>query len=76
MARSAFKPAAYRVRESFAVPHEGFPRVYPAGRLISADDPLVATHAHLLQPVDEVMEQATSGPGERRNIPLPPDPAA
>lgn len=62
----------YRVREPFAVfDAAGTPRVVVKDELLSEDDPLVATHRALLQPVTEYVEQATAAPGEARAVNLP-----
>jgi hypothetical protein len=63
----------YRIRESFMVPDgdTGMPRVLQAGDFLPASDPLAKTHRHLLEPLSEVVEQATAAPGEKRDVDYP-----
>lgn len=75
MARTQQGSGLMRVKESiggFAVPGpDGFARVITPGQIISADDPIIKTHADYLEPVETGIEQATAGPGERRRLRLP-----
>lgn len=66
--------AVLRVRESFAADT----RVYSAGEIVDAADPIVAGREALFAevtptkrdaPVAPVVEQATAAPGEKRNTP-------
>lgn len=64
--------SAFRVREGFAVPDaNGMMRTLSVGDFISAKDPLVKSHRHMLESMDEVVEQTTAAPGERRPVDLP-----
>lgn len=63
---------AYRVRDGFAVyDKNGMPRVLRRGDFVRADDALVKTHLHFLEPMSQVIEQTTAAPGERRSVDLP-----
>lgn|GEM_PF-4302062 len=64
----------WTVAESFAVFVGDLPVHYQRGENVADDDPIVATHRHLLKPLAirdraGVIEQATAVPGERRARP-------
>lgn len=67
----------YQCVEPFAVWNGRIPDVYGQDRMVLADDPILRTHrAHFVAAADRV-EQATSGPGERRAVFIPePEPAS
>lgn len=66
-----------RARVSFTVFDKGIPRTLREGDLVADDDPLVRTHAALLEPARPAeqsrdisfVEQATAAPGEHRRTP-------
>lgn len=60
MARTP-KAALYRVRESFAIPGDGFMEPYPQGQLVGPDDPVVRSHGHLLEPAENALVGAATG---------------
>jgi hypothetical protein len=64
---------AYRIRETFMVPDPdtGMPRILQVGEYLPASDYLIKTHRHLLEPISEVVEQATANPGEKRVVDYP-----
>ncbi|MGY6501640.1 MAG: hypothetical protein ACXIVQ_12230 [Acidimicrobiales bacterium] len=57
-----------RARRSFSVGS----RIIARGRIVAADDPIVAGRGHLFEPVDarleREVERATAQPGERRHV--------
>jgi len=75
MAKTQQGSGLMRVKESlggFAVPSpDGFSRILQTGQIISPDDPITRTHAHLLEPVETGIEQATAEPGRLRRLRLP-----
>ncbi len=71
----------YRCKGGFAVQTEAGPVVYPSGRLVGDDDPILRTHGALFEPVEAQVarqeavpqsvsavatETATAAPGEVR----------
>jgi hypothetical protein len=72
-----------RWRDAFAVSTDGGPLVFPAGRLVSDDDPILRTHGHLFEAVEVqvqrqesasrsvtavAVETASAAPGEVRQV--------
>jgi hypothetical protein len=74
----------HRCTGGFAVYVDGQPRVFAGGALVADDDPILASHRHLFEPVEShvarrdalpqsagAVETATAGPGELRQISAP-----
>lgn len=73
-----------RCKGGFAITTTDGPRVYAAGALVGDDDPILHTHGHLFEAVEEqvarqeqtprsvsavpVSETATAAPGEVRQV--------
>lgn len=51
-----------RCKGGFAVHTATGPMVYPAGRLVGDGDPILATHGHLFEPVEALVERQESTP--------------
>lgn len=49
-----------------ANPNGGQARLIAAGDLVAEDDPVVRAAPGVFRPVDELVEQATAAPGEKR----------
>lgn len=58
----------FRVRTGFVVFDGGRPRVLKPGELLRGDDPVVSSHRNHLDSIDDVVEQTTAAPGERRPV--------
>jgi hypothetical protein len=51
-----------RCKGGFAVQTEGGPLVFSAGRLVSDEDPILRTHAHLFEPVEVQVQRQEAVP--------------
>ena len=60
---------AVRATQGFAVAGKNRHRVINRGDVFDRSDPVVKGREHLFEDVDEVIERATAGPGERRSTP-------
>lgn len=49
-----------------ANPHGGQPRLITRGELFQDDDPIVRSNPSFFRSVDELVEQTTAAPGEKR----------
>ena len=68
MPRTAREPSrtVFECRESFAVFRGGIPDVFPAGRQVLADDPILRSHRpFFVEAADLVADQSPTPPGDR-----------
>lgn len=62
----------FQARAAFVTSVGGKRRMVRAGELVGEGDPVLKGREGMFTPVSEVVEQATSAPGERRSVPTHP----